>query len=117
LFSANIDSRFKPSIMGGVSGAGLGFVTSDEEVRNGNNFDYESRSVVTVPLQINYIFGKPSSVHTFEAGGGLTVVSKKIDILNYTTLIKQTCTELPHLCIAGSPLMEVLCGVLVLRHL
>ena len=84
LFSANIDSRLKPSIYGWGFRGGLGFVTSDEEVHNGNNFEYESRSVVTVPVQINYIFGKPSSVHTFETGAGFTVVSKKIDILNYT---------------------------------
>lgn len=85
LFSANIDSRFKPSIYGWGFRGGLGFVTADEEIDNGpNRFNYETRSVVTIPVQVNYIFGKQSSVHTFEVGGGLTVVSKKLDILNYT---------------------------------
>jgi hypothetical protein len=84
LFSANIDSRFKPTPFGWGFRAGLGFVTADEEVSGPYGPEYETRSVVTVPAQINYIFGKPNSVHTFEVGAGLTYVSKELDILNYT---------------------------------
>lgn len=83
LFSANIDSRFKPTTFGWGFRAGLGFVTADEEISSPNGPRYESRSVITVPAQINYIFGKPTSVHTFEVGAGLTYVAKKLDILNY----------------------------------
>ena len=83
LFSANIDSRFKQTTFGWGFRAGLGFVTADEEISRPNGIDYETRSVVTVPAQINYIFGKTTSVHTFEVGAGLTYVSKKLDILNY----------------------------------
>ncbi len=84
LFSANIDSRFKPSVFGWGFRAGLGFVTADEQIENPpNSFNYETRSVVTLPVQINYVFGKPESVHTFEAGAGVTYVSKKLDILNF----------------------------------
>jgi hypothetical protein len=81
LFSANIDSRFKNSNLGLGFRAGLGFVTADEELidQNGNTY-WEPRSVVTVPVQINYVFGKPTSPHTFEVGGGATYVGKELDI-------------------------------------
>ncbi len=83
LFSANIDSRIHNSNLGWGFRAGLGFVTADEELtdRNGNYY-FEPRSVVTVPVQINYVFGKTTSPHTFEVGGGATYVGKKLDIFN-----------------------------------
>lgn len=83
LFSANIDTRFKPSHLGWGGRIGLGFVTADEvEDRNGN-FTYESASVVTIPVQVNYIFGKDNSPHAFEAGAGFTYIGKELDILNF----------------------------------
>lgn len=83
LFSANIDSRFAKSSLGWGARFGLGFVTADEvEVVNGFN-EYEPRSVITVPAQINYIFGKYESPHTFEVGAGLTYVGKKLEIFNF----------------------------------
>ncbi len=84
LFSANIDTRFKPSHLGWGGRVGLGFVTADEYKidRNGNT-TWEPASVVTVPVQVNYIFGKSSSPHTFEAGAGLTYVGKELEILNF----------------------------------
>ena len=39
---------------------------------------------LTFPIQLNYIFGKPSSVHSFEAGAGVTFTSKKIDPFGYS---------------------------------
>jgi cobalt-zinc-cadmium resistance protein CzcA len=39
--------------------------------------------VVTIPVQINYVFGKANSVHTFEVGAGVTFAGKKIDIMNF----------------------------------
>lgn len=84
LFSANIDTRFKPTHLGWGVRAGLGFVTAsdyDYDPVTGNT-DYEEYSVVTVPVQINYIFGKGNSPHTFETGAGFTVLGRKLDILN-----------------------------------
>lgn len=84
LFSANIDHRFKPSHLGFGGRAGVGFVTADESISNSSGYyDYHTASVITVPLQLNYIFGKPQSPHTFEVGAGLTFVGKKLDILNF----------------------------------
>ncbi len=84
LFSANIDTRFKPSQLGWGIRGGLGFVTaSDYDIDpNGGNSTWRDYSVVTVPVQINYIFGNNASPHTFEAGAGLTYVGRKLDILN-----------------------------------
>ena len=81
LFSANYDRRFKPSNLGWGIRAGLGFVTSDDY--QGPYIGYKQRSVLTVPIQINHVFGKAHSPHTFEAGAGFTVLSKKIDVFNY----------------------------------
>lgn len=83
LFSANYDQRFKPTHLGLGGRIGLGFVTADEEIDYEAGY-YESRSVVTVPVQLNYIFGKASSPHTFETGAGFTFTGRKLDILNYT---------------------------------
>ncbi|MBI5373322.1 MAG: hypothetical protein HZA79_14965 [Sphingobacteriales bacterium] len=84
LFSANIDTRFTPSSLGWGGRFGLGFYTGDEYNYYGGIYgNYYTQSVVTVPVQVNYIFGKTDSPHTFEVGGGLTYAGKKIDIMNY----------------------------------
>ncbi len=80
LFSANIDTRVAKSSLGWGGRIGLGFVTADEDL---GNYDYELRSVVTVPAQVNYIFGKGDSPHTFEVGAGITYVGRKLDIFNF----------------------------------
>lgn len=80
LFSANIDTRFKNSRLGLGARLGMGFITESEyDFVTGNS---RRRSVLTVPFQFNYIFGKPNSPHAFEAGAGVTWASKKIDPFN-----------------------------------
>ncbi len=88
LFSANLDRRFKQSHLGWGGRVGLGFVTFYDEnfvstPTGGYYTDGNQASVVTFPVQINYIFGKGSSPHTFEVGGGITVAGKKIDVFNF----------------------------------
>ena len=80
LFSANIDTRFTKSTLGWGGRIGLGFVTADEY---DGNFNYELRSVVTVPAQINYVFGKSDSPNTLEVGAGVTYVGRKLEIFNF----------------------------------
>ena len=75
----------QPGNVGKVPGrtqfyAELGGVTADEDL---GNYNYELRSVVTVPAQVNYIFGKGDSPHTFEVGAGITYVGRKLDIFNF----------------------------------
>jgi hypothetical protein len=83
LFSANVDTRFAKSSLGWGGRLGLGFVTAEEEIFVGGNYNYELRSVVTIPAQVNYVFGKGDSPHTFEVGAGITYVGKKLDIFNF----------------------------------
>ena len=83
LFSANIDRRFKPSALGWGFRAGLGFVTADEEKEVNGYYEYEPTSTITVPVQLNYIFGKQDSPHSFEVGAGATYAGKKLDIMNF----------------------------------
>jgi hypothetical protein len=85
LFSANIDRRFTKSALGLGGRIGLGFITTDVQVDPINQlgfYSYETRSIVTIPIQLNYIFGKPNSVHSMEVGAGVTFTGKKIDIFD-----------------------------------
>jgi hypothetical protein len=86
LFSANFDSRFSTSNLGVGGRIGLGFVTDDF----GDNNSYQPKSIFTLPFQLNYIFGKPNSVHSFEVGAGATFVGKKIDIFSYDDTHRQS---------------------------
>lgn len=89
LFSANFDSRFKPFVkMGWGFRAGLGFTLVDQQKEivqpNGQIFySWRTRPVATLPVGINYLFGKPGSANMFEAGAGFTILSRKSSILNY----------------------------------
>lgn len=88
LFSANLDSRFKRNErMGWGFRAGVGFTLVDQETfittPGGPYYESKTRSVVTIPVGINYLFGKPGSANMFEVGAGATVLSRKSSILNY----------------------------------
>jgi hypothetical protein len=78
LFSANFDRRFKKSPLGLGARFGLGFVTQD--FFSENTGYYQPKSVLSVPMQLNYIFGKSSSVHAFEVGAGVTFTGKPVDV-------------------------------------
>ena len=83
VFSANFDSRFNKSSLGFGGRAGIGFITTDYYYNTNTGGDYRTRSIATFPIQLNYIFGKPSSVHSFEVGLGATFTGKKIDLFGY----------------------------------
>jgi hypothetical protein len=82
LFSANIDGRFTKSQLGFGGRIGIGFVQSDTYYNSNNGSYYQTQSVATFPIQLNYIFGKSNSVHAFEVGAGVTFTGKKIDLFN-----------------------------------
>src|SRR5689334_20046947 len=86
LFSANIDHRFNNSRLGWGGRAGLGFVNSsrDEYDPVTGYYAYRDATVLTLPMQINYIFGKGTNPHTFEAGAGLTLFSRGVDLFSYS---------------------------------
>ena len=85
LVSANYDGGFKKSHLGLGGRIGVGFITSyqDEIDQNGNYINSDQVSVVTFPAQLNYIFGKNNSPHTFEVGAGVTVLGKKMNVLDF----------------------------------
>ena len=83
LFSANIDRRFTKSNLGIGGRIGFGFVTTETYDNSNGNYNYDMRSVLTVPMQVNYVFGKQNSVHTFEVGAGVTVIGQKVDVFDY----------------------------------
>jgi len=85
-FSANIDRRFKTSRIGWGGRLGLGFVSAYDDYYDpvtGYYYGGDQRSALTLPAQVNYIFGKESSAHTLEVGAGLTYVSKKLSIMEF----------------------------------
>jgi hypothetical protein len=67
--------------------AGLGFTLIEEQIQvyqpNQTYYNYKTRSVATLPVGINYLFGKPNSANMFEVGAGFTLLSRKSSILNY----------------------------------
>jgi hypothetical protein len=83
LFSANLDRRFTKSHLGIGGRIGLGFISGQTYEENNGNYIYDQRSVLTVPIQVNYILGKPTSVHTFEVGAGITFIGKKLEVLDF----------------------------------
>lgn len=83
LFSANIDTRFTSSRLGWGGRLGVGFVSADESKLVNGNYEYNPRSVITVPVQVNYIFGKDDSPHTFEVGAGISYVGRELEIFNF----------------------------------
>jgi hypothetical protein len=83
LFSANYDSRFKKTPFGFGARIGLGFVSADESDYINGNYNYKRSTALTLPIQLNYIFGQTNSVNAFEVGLGFTYVSKQLDIFNF----------------------------------
>lgn len=85
-FSANYDTRFKQSRLGLGGRIGIGFVSAYDDYydpNTGNYYGGDQQSAITLPVQLNYIFGKNNSPHSFEVGGGLTYVTKKLNIMNF----------------------------------
>lgn len=88
MFSANFDTRFVKSRQTGLGMRfGLGFTVKDNEeyIDDNGNIQYRFRTIGTIPVGFNYLFGKETSPHTFEAGGGITILTSKVEMLNYSS--------------------------------
>ncbi len=86
LFSANFDSRFKKEKRDGFGfRVGLGFTIADEDIydASGSYIDWRTTTIPTIPVGVNYLFAKPNNPNFFEVGAGVTVLTKKADILTY----------------------------------
>jgi hypothetical protein len=90
LFSANFDSRFKSGETLGFGyrlGLGFSFYEFEESTStydSGYSY-YESytHSYYTIPVGLNYVFGKKSSPHTFEVGAGATFLTRSVSIFYF----------------------------------
>jgi hypothetical protein len=84
LFGANFDWRFKKNTRTGLGArVGLGFTIYDQEIQNGNYWDYKTTTIATIPLGLNYVFGKPNSPSMFEVGAGATVLMPEASVYRY----------------------------------
>ena len=70
-FGMNFDSRFKGGERLGL-GYRLGIGFSPKDSGEGTYF--------SIPVGINYIFGKENSPHTFEVGGGIALLTDKVTL-------------------------------------
>lgn len=80
-FSLNYDRRFSPrSVFGWGVRVGAGFFTANEERYEPSilHFFYEPGTAFSLPVQLNYLFGREHSPHSFEVGAGATYISKKM---------------------------------------
>jgi len=84
IMSANFDSRFNSnSRLGFGFRAGAGFGVRQESYNTNGWIDYRTKTYYSIPLGLNYVFGKPNSVHTFEAGAGFTILTRKVNLYYY----------------------------------
>jgi hypothetical protein len=88
IFSANFDSRFKSGERLGLGyKIGIGFCIGDfdeEYVSDGYGYGgyYESytHSYYSIPIGLNYVFGKEHSSNTFEIGAGAAFLTREANI-------------------------------------
>ena len=90
IMSANLDGRFQSDTRLGLGyriGVGFGVGNFEEKQINdpyGGTYDGEvTRTIYSFPIGLNYIFGKPKTSATFEVGGGVSFLSRKVSLYNY----------------------------------
>jgi hypothetical protein len=83
IMSVNFDSRFKSDARLGFGyrlGVGFGFKTFEETLTE----DQVTKAYYSVPIGVNHVFGKPQSAFTFEVGGGISVLTRSIELYCYS---------------------------------
>jgi len=86
IMSANFDARFTSNERLGLGfrlGAGFGVGDFEDEINQGGNHDYVTRTYYSIPTGLNYVFGKPNSAKTFEVGGGVSFLTRKVSLYHY----------------------------------
>jgi hypothetical protein len=91
MFSANMDTRLSnKSHLGWGLRVGIGFTIKDDDYYDSNgNYSSSIRTIPTLPVGFNYLFGKEGSAHTFEVGAGTTFLFQKVEMLNYDSHRKE----------------------------
>jgi hypothetical protein len=81
VLSVNLDGRFDTNKKTGMGyRIGLGFTPYEDYSYSSYGKQSSSKTLLTVPLGINYIVGKENSPHTFEIGVGVTMLSEAVYI-------------------------------------
>jgi len=84
LMSVHFDSRFSSNSRFGIGyRVGLGFGSGQFEDRRPNYwgyYQYRTQTYFSIPVGLNYVFGRPNSAHTFEAGAGFTILTRKVSL-------------------------------------
>ena len=86
IMSANFDSRFKSGERLGLGfrlGAGFSIGSFDNTLTEWGYYESVQRTYYTIPAGLNYVFGKPNSSATFEVGGGITLLTRKVSLFYY----------------------------------
>ena len=88
IMSANFDARFNPNTRLGFGyrlGVGFGIGEFENQQTTGNYYSYNrvTRTYYSIPVGLNYVFGKPNIASTFEVGAGATFLTRKVSLYNY----------------------------------
>ena len=90
LMSINWDARFNPnSHLGFGYRIGAGFSNGEvngELITSSSGDSYYTRitrNYYTIPVGLNYVFGKPNVASAFEVGAGATFLTRKVSIFNH----------------------------------
>ena len=95
LMSFNFDSRFdSQSRLGFGYRLGVGFGVGDYKkvtvyYENYPVIETKNRQFYSIPAGLNYVFGKPNSIHKFETGAGITILTRKVSLYCYHDNYKQ----------------------------
>ena len=83
IMSANFDARFTSNERLGLGyRLGVGFAYGDFEDKQ-NRWGYVTRTYYSIPVGLNYVFGKPDSDKAFEVGAGVTFLTRKVALFYY----------------------------------
>jgi hypothetical protein len=89
IMSANFDSRFNSDSRLGLGyrlGVGYAYGTFEGKyvvTQWGGYYDHVTRTYYSIPVGLNYVFGKPDSKATFEVGAGLSLLTRRVALFCY----------------------------------
>ena len=86
IMSVNFDARFNSNERLGFGyrlGLGFSYGEVGGKLNQWGFYDYKRQTYYSVPVGLNYVFGKPDSEKTFEVGAGLTFLTHKVSLHYY----------------------------------
>ncbi len=86
IMSMNYDMRFNSDSrlgFGARGGAGFSVGQFDGQYNEYGYYEGITRSYYSIPVQLNYVFGKETSSSLFEIGAGASFLTRKVALYNY----------------------------------